>query len=125
MLLLKRRPLLKRGSSRGLVIKQSYLPTYLHTAYGQNCIPNLCRYTEFWLPKIPWDFPISLYNVTNIQNKTEILNKDLKIQSHSVWDPGFIVDPHIHHYESMYINSMQRQFSPTDKNAVYVGCIRV
>ena len=30
-------------------------------------------YTEFWFPKISWDFLIILYNVTNIQKKTEIL----------------------------------------------------
>ena len=29
-------------------------------------------FTESWSPKIFWDFLIFLYNVTNIQNKTEI-----------------------------------------------------
>ena len=38
-------------------------------------------------------FLFSCNNVTNIRNKTEIFNKDSKIQSHSVQDSGFIADP--------------------------------
>ena len=51
------------------------------------------RFTYSCFSKISLDFLIFLYNVTNIHNKAQILNKDSKIQSHSVWDSGFVVDP--------------------------------
>ena len=58
---------------------------------------NIQRFPKSCFSKISLDFLIFLYNVTNIQNKVQVLNKDSKIhskiQSHSVQDLVFVVDP--------------------------------